>query len=519
MATHSKLSLLYSHNYFIPNFFFEIAGCTVSSTVSATLGSGFTNCPSGCFGGHPSMELGTIFTVSVSGYIDSVTSYAYPGDTTSFVGKIWDFNSQQLLCETAPTQFNTGGFFTLPLINCNVTSGVKYIVSFNQNDPAIGYIHYKTDKYFSSALPPTPATTGSVTICGSQQSYQAGTFPGVSRYTLDYYLRGVNFLPGTCRTAFTNFQSRARLVPGSSPAGGLIGFETSSTVAIGYSYYFNPTQDGSQTNGILGGSSGGSVEALDSFTNLAMGATAVGESSMVSANEEKLLLGVEGYFNPFLWVGDSLAIVPEALNLDDQRDRGDINFDDVNHVREGYNGMVWGGFSTVDLSLPQANTQCPGLENGLVSPNNLILSLSGSAYMCLVSGGEFSFLSAYLTSACTPALYLNVSAFDDGVLVTSVVLEISSAEPLYFAPHWEGVDVVTLNATLSNPFGARLVNADLSFVVDNVNVVPSENSQTISRDVSNLRKELSGLKRSFRQLRKDNQQLRNALNQVKKRIK
>ena len=136
------------------------------------------------------LELGTKFTTAVDGTVLSVITYGYAGDTTQFVGKIWNTSSTaNPICTTAPVSVK-GGFQTIDFENCRINAGTTYVVSVNyDNDKNGGYLGDTTGNYFLGGA----ITSGDLTIIDAQYSTVQGHFPDQT-FKHVYYWQGLNFV-------------------------------------------------------------------------------------------------------------------------------------------------------------------------------------------------------------------------------------------------------------------------------------------------------------------------------------
>ena len=137
-------------------------------------------------------ELGTKFTTAVDGKVLSVITFTFAGDTTQYVGKIWNTSSTaNPICITSPKE-TSGGFLTIDFENCRIKTGTTYVVSVNYNHTAGGYfIADKNLNYFIGG----PITSGDLTIIDAQYSTVQGQFPNtIYANHQAYYWQGLNFV-------------------------------------------------------------------------------------------------------------------------------------------------------------------------------------------------------------------------------------------------------------------------------------------------------------------------------------
>ena len=134
-------------------------------------------------GGH---ESGTKFTTTAAGQVTKMIFFAYSGDTTNFVGKIWDTSSTSApICTTTAsptliTSTTNGGWYSIAFTTpCMITDTTKtYVVSVNYDF----LIHINGGLtlpgklvYFSST---SPVTVGHLTFsCGVCAAQSEGIYP------------------------------------------------------------------------------------------------------------------------------------------------------------------------------------------------------------------------------------------------------------------------------------------------------------------------------------------------------
>ena len=188
---------------------------------------------------------------------------------------------------------------------------------------------------------------------------------------------------------------------------------------------------------------------------------------------------MEELFNDELWVGDFLTFIPLLAKLDNEKDRGSINFDDLllqheehriswNPVPSDYEGYDWVNFAVVDTNRHphKISRSCAErLKNALVSPDNVIINIEGApASISSPSGNAFNFVSAHITAVCLSPQQMRVTGFRDHVQVYSANLVLSE-KPLFFAPHWKECDRVEFASYLPGN-----VNGETTFALDSVSL-------------------------------------------------
>ena len=113
------------------------------------------------------------FTTDVDGTVLSIITYVFSGDTTQFVGKIWDDTSSSSppICVSAITPYTaqSSGWLILPLTGCNIVYGVTYFASVNYEDN----MRPANSGYFLTHVP--PIVSGDISIIGSGDAVSGST--------------------------------------------------------------------------------------------------------------------------------------------------------------------------------------------------------------------------------------------------------------------------------------------------------------------------------------------------------
>ena len=135
-------------------------------------------------------ELGTRFSVAQNGTVLNLITYVHQGDTTSFVGKIWDTTSTSSpYCTTGSTTFTTGGWLTITFLNCRIIPGREYVVSINYEDTTSGFPATAQNFFVTEG---SPIISGDLAIIEALYTTTPGTYPTLNDNY--YYSQGINFV-------------------------------------------------------------------------------------------------------------------------------------------------------------------------------------------------------------------------------------------------------------------------------------------------------------------------------------
>jgi hypothetical protein len=151
-----------------------------------------------------------------------------------------------------------------------------------------------------------------------------------------------------------------------------------------------------------------------------------------------------------------------------------INFDDLGGgltpISSGYNGLSWDNFYTLDAVNTGNNNGPNGYTNGNVSPSNVAFNASGdpASFFSSNPANDFTLNSFYLTGAWNNGLNVLVQAFDNGNLVNSTTLIISTLSPALFTLNWSGIDSVLFTSFGGTPAG--YVGSGAHFALDDLTV-------------------------------------------------
>jgi hypothetical protein len=149
-----------------------------------------------------------------------------------------------------------------------------------------------------------------------------------------------------------------------------------------------------------------------------------------------------------------------------------INFDDLGNgasISPGYNGFSWSNFFALN-AVQFANDGPSGYTNGNVSPSNVAYNgfANPASFYASNQANDFTLNSFYLTGAWNNGLSVLVQAFDNGNLVNSTTLIVSTLSPTLFTLNWSGIDSVLFTSFGGISAGYR--GAGAHFALDNLTV-------------------------------------------------
>jgi len=138
----------------------------------------------------------------------------------------------------------------------------------------------------------------------------------------------------------------------------------------------------------------------------------------------------------FFYMGGFANAAPVTLNFDDLPAPGNAS-----PVPNGYGGMNW-----YNMEYMQHDSQPgTGYDKGMFSPESV--ASNGWGLPALVSsadGGEFDFLSAYLTSAYQEDLKVAVAGLRDGDFITLQFVDVNNDVPTKFDFNFLNVDTLIM---------------------------------------------------------------------------
>ena len=147
-----------------------------------------------------------------------------------------------------------------------------------------------------------------------------------------------------------------------------------------------------------------------------------------------------------------------------------LTFDDISTstlgtIPNGYGGFVWSDFGFIDgFSVFPGS----GFDNGTVSGS--YTSFNELAQVATINDAEFTFVSAYFTSAWNTELSINLEAFQLGVKLFETItpLVVDPFAPTLFTFNWSGIDELLITSS-GGPYaglggsGAIFAMDDFSF--------------------------------------------------------
>jgi hypothetical protein len=144
-----------------------------------------------------------------------------------------------------------------------------------------------------------------------------------------------------------------------------------------------------------------------------------------------------------------------------------INFDGLGNsqsISSGYNGFNWSNFFALNTTLQGVN----GYSNGVVSPNNVAFNAFGNpaSFSSANTADNFTLNSFYLTAAWNNGLNVLIQGFDDGNVVNSINLVVSTLSPTLFTLNWTGIDRILL--TTSGGTNVGYGGSGTHFAMDNL---------------------------------------------------
>ena len=135
----------------------------------------------------------------------------------------------------------------------------------------------------------------------------------------------------------------------------------------------------------------------------------------------------------------------------------------------------------------------------------------------------FSLVSLYITAVCNTPLIINITAYNSGNAVCSIILFLNDPQPIYFVPHWRDIDTVTFSAYLLN--GAPFQSSEVTFAIDNLLVEIDQaggSVRSLEREEKKrgqvlhlLSSKLEKLEGELNKLKKDNAELRKLIQKRK----
>ena len=122
-------------------------------------------------------------------------------------------------------------------------------------------------------------------------------------------------------------------------------------------------------------------------------------------------------------------------------------------IPSSYAGLTWSNFGVLDSS-PCPNYASSGYDNGAVSGDNVAFNFFGDP--SAISGGTFTFNSAYFTAAHNDGLNLTISGFQGATQLFTTTLVLNTTTTQLFTANWSGIDRLTFASSGGvdvNPLG------------------------------------------------------------------
>jgi hypothetical protein len=156
-----------------------------------------------------------------------------------------------------------------------------------------------------------------------------------------------------------------------------------------------------------------------------------------------------------------------------------ITFDDILHdtgvsslIANGYQGLVWSNFSSVNAVLQTNDFGLSGYYYGMVSASNVAFDASGNPAEIDSTGATFNFLSVYLTGAWNSNLNVEVEGFRGGSLMYDQIVTVAATNATQFAFDYMDIDRLYFSSSggqgagFSFPSGRNFAmdNFDFEFV-------------------------------------------------------
>jgi hypothetical protein len=150
-----------------------------------------------------------------------------------------------------------------------------------------------------------------------------------------------------------------------------------------------------------------------------------------------------------------------------------ITFDDIPslqapypYVTNGYQGLNWTNFATLNAVLHDSVNGVSGASYGMVSPSNVAFNAFGYPAEISAIGTNFNFVSAYLTGAWNSNLNIEVKGFRGGALLYDQIVVASATNAILFTFGYLNIDRLAFNS-----FGGQGAGFSSSpgenFVMDN----------------------------------------------------
>jgi hypothetical protein len=148
-----------------------------------------------------------------------------------------------------------------------------------------------------------------------------------------------------------------------------------------------------------------------------------------------------------------------------------INFDDVDTdpqvlVPNGYNGLNWSNFSTID---PAASGENPsGYTTSVTSGSWSAFNLGGNAAEITSTG--FNLIGGNFTAAWNDNLQVTVDAYNGATLLHTATLNLSTTSVLAAVFNWTNLTRVVFTSAGGTPHAGFVPGSGTNFAVDDLQV-------------------------------------------------
>lgn len=149
-----------------------------------------------------------------------------------------------------------------------------------------------------------------------------------------------------------------------------------------------------------------------------------------------------------------------------------LAFDDLSGLEDpvpnGYGGFQWNNFSSYNTVYYASIGELNGLNNGVVSLNNVI-SGGGDPASMMISGGSFNLNSAYLMAVWNDGLQVEVQGFVGAIMAYDEAFTVATQGATLINFNYLGVDKVTFISSGGVPHGFSS-GSGTHFGMDNLSV-------------------------------------------------
>jgi hypothetical protein len=154
-----------------------------------------------------------------------------------------------------------------------------------------------------------------------------------------------------------------------------------------------------------------------------------------------------------------------------------ITFDDISlsttgifvmaYIPSGYQGLDWVNFLALNVPNETRLYGTNGSYYGMVSASNVVFNSDGSPAEIDSPGGNFNFLSAYMTGMWRSNLNIEVQGFSGADLLYDQTVVASATNPTLFAFNYLDIDRLTFNSFGGQSAGFPASSGNI-FVMDNM---------------------------------------------------